>query len=218
MCPMPTWPSSLVARSASASMSSAWGACYGRRRTNERASTSSFRCARSKSTKLVGGERALLPASLLRFSVAGERVVPHFISEADTRWLRALIDEARRFVGRRRRELEDRLREPLPGAADSGRQRLVAHVLGRSFFGERRPAPMARKMRAALFGAAARSTAPRHDILATVAASLGVTAEALEEALFSDLPGERAVGAPAQPISPLELALRANLALPPGLL
>jgi predicted nuclease of restriction endonuclease-like RecB superfamily len=50
-------------------------------------------------------------------------------------------------------------------------------------------------------------------VLALVAASLGVTPEKLEEALFADLPGERLVAAPAQPVSAGELALRTNLAI-----
>jgi len=49
-----------------------------------------------------------------------------------------------------------------------------------------------------------------------VAASLGVTHEDLQDSLFGDLPGERLVGAPAQPFSTTELALRSNLALVSG--
>jgi len=144
--------------------------------------------------------------------------VPHFFGEADHPWLRALIDEALRFVGRRRRELEERLREPLLPAPDVGKQRLAAHVLKRAFAGEGRATALAKKIRAALFGAASRSSAPRAAIVTTAAASLGMAPKALEDLLFSDLPGERTVVAPAQPISPLELALRANLALAQGLL
>jgi predicted nuclease of restriction endonuclease-like RecB superfamily len=46
-----------------------------------------------------------------------------------------------------------------------------------------------------------------------VAASLGVTPEDLQESLFADLPGERIVAVPAQPLSVVELALRCNLAV-----
>jgi predicted nuclease of restriction endonuclease-like RecB superfamily len=45
-----------------------------------------------------------------------------------------------------------------------------------------------------------------------------MTADQLEESLFADLPGERRVAAPPQLISPLELALRVNLALTQGLI
>jgi hypothetical protein len=55
-------------------------------------------------------------------------------------------------------------------------------------------------------------------VLSTVAASLGVTVADLRESLFADLPGERLVSAPGQPVSAAELALRSNLALVQGLL
>jgi predicted nuclease of restriction endonuclease-like RecB superfamily len=42
---------------------------------------------------------------------------------------------------------------------------------------------------------------------------LGVSLEDLQESLFADLPGERIVAAPAQPLSAVELALRCNLAV-----
>src|SRR6266542_579439 len=218
MCLTPTWPSWSAAPTVSASTSSGWGAYCGLLPTSAPEFTSSYRSGPSKSPKHVGGERALLPASLLRYSTSGDRVVPHFFGEADHPWLRALIDEALRFVGRRRRELEERLREPLLPAPDVGKQRLAAHVLKRAFAGEGRATALAKKIRAALFGAASRSSAPRAAIVTTAAASLGMAPKALEDLLFSDLPGERTVVAPAQPISPLELALRANLALAQGLL
>lgn len=59
---------------------------------------------------------------------------------------------------------------------------------------------------------------PAGTILSGVAASLGVTPEDLRDSLFADLPGERLVGASAQPLSAVELALRCNLALVQALL
>ena len=58
----------------------------------------------------------------------------------------------------------------------------------------------------------------RQTVWSTVAASLGVSREDLQESLFGDLPGERLVAAPAQPLSAAELALRCNLAVVQGLL
>jgi hypothetical protein len=58
----------------------------------------------------------------------------------------------------------------------------------------------------------------RDTVLARVASSLDVTPEALEASLFADLPGERIVTGLAGPLSPTELALRANLALTQALL
>jgi predicted nuclease of restriction endonuclease-like RecB superfamily len=46
-----------------------------------------------------------------------------------------------------------------------------------------------------------------------VAASLGVAAADVRDSLFADLPAERLVSAPGQPLSAIELALRSNLAL-----
>ena len=155
----------------------------------------------------------MLPEALLPCSIRGDLVVPHFLRENDHPWLRALIDEYARFVGRRQRDLDKRLREPLPFASPRAKQRVATHVLARHW-GQRRIATIPpRQARAALFVEAARSDAGRDEVLALVAASLGVTPEKLQEALFADLPGERLVAAPAQPISAGELALRTNLAI-----
>ena len=40
----------------------------------------------------------------------------------------------------------------------------------------------------------------------------------LQDSLFADLPGERLVAVPPRPLSPVELALRTNLAIVPALL
>jgi len=45
-----------------------------------------------------------------------------------------------------------------------------------------------------------------------------VSLEDLQDSLFADLPGERLVAAPAQPLSAVELALRCNLAVVQGML
>jgi uncharacterized protein len=75
-----------------------------------------------------------------------------------------------------------------------------------------------RLARAHVFGEAARTSAPRQTIWTTVAASLGVSREDLQESLFGDLPGERLVASPAQPLSAAELAVRCNLAVVQGML
>ena len=68
------------------------------------------------------------------------------------------------------------------------------------------------------FGEAARAGDTPLAVLSRVAASLGVTVAGLRDSLFADLPGERLVEAPAQPLSALDLASRSNLALVQGLL
>ena len=42
----------------------------------------------------------MLPDDLLSYSVAGARVVPHFLGEHDHPWLQGLLEEYERFVGR----------------------------------------------------------------------------------------------------------------------
>src|SRR5712691_3661774 len=155
------WPSSLEGRSASESISNASVACSGQRQENGLSSTSWSRAGRWRSRRREGGVKALLPGSLLRFSVHGDEVVPHFLLENDLPWLRALVDERERFVGRRMCELVERLREPLPCASPAGKRTLASHVLLRLRGIQRRSAVPARVARAKLFGEAARSELQR---------------------------------------------------------
>jgi hypothetical protein len=145
--------------------------------------------------------------------VAGAHLVPHFLGEHDHPWLRVLLEEHERFIGKPQRDLEARLREPLPCESPPRKLRLALQVLGRLRPSHRKTVVPARRARALVFGEAARTRAPRETILSAVAASVGVTPEELYGSLFGDLPGERLVGAPAQPLSAVELALRCNLAL-----
>jgi predicted nuclease of restriction endonuclease-like RecB superfamily len=154
----------------------------------------------------------LLSADLLSYSVAGTLAVPHFLGEHDHPWLRVLLEEHQRFIGQPQRELEARLREPLPCESPPQKLRLAIQVLGRLRSRERKSAVPARTARAHVFGEAARTSAPPQVVWTAVAASLGVSREDLQESLFGDLPGEQLVAAPAQPLSAVELALRCNLA------
>src|SRR3989454_4355137 len=148
----------------------------------------------------------------------GNVVLPHFLGEHDHLWLRVLLEEYARFVGRRQRELDAHLREPLPCASPARKRRIAIHVLSRHW-GSRSAATIPpRRARAMVFAEAARSQDPAYAVVASVAAALGVTAAELTEALFADLPGERLVAAPAEVLSPGELALRTNLAIAQGLL
>jgi hypothetical protein len=155
----------------------------------------------------------LLPADLLSYSVAGPLVVPHYLSEHDHPWLRVLLEEHERFIGRPQRELEARLREPLPCESPPRKLRLAIQVLGRLRPHNRKSVVLSKRTRAHVFGEAARTSAPAQAVWTTVASSLGVSVEDLQGSLFADLPGERIVAAPAQPLSAVELALRCNLAL-----
>ena len=155
----------------------------------------------------------MLPEALLLCSIHGNVVVPHFLGEHDHPWLRVLLDEYGRFAGRRQRELEERLREPLPCASPLAKRRIATHVLARHWGNGPVATIPPRRARAAVFVEAARSHAGPAVVVASVAAGFGVAASELAEALFADLPGERLVAVPAEPLSPGELALRANLAI-----
>jgi predicted nuclease of restriction endonuclease-like RecB superfamily len=144
-------------------------------------------------------------------------VVPHYLTERDHVWLRALVDEYERFVGRPRRELDARLQEPLPCSGPPGKRRLAIYVLDRHFRCAARAAVPPVEARAGVFFRAALG-GERSAVIREVASRLGIGAEALEDALFADLPGERRVAAPETPLSPAEVALRANLALVQGIL
>ncbi len=141
-------------------------------------------------------------------------VVPHFLGEHDHPWLRSLLEEHERFIGRPQRDLEARLREPLPCESPPGKVKLAIHVLARLWRGHRSAAVVPpRRARTLVFGEAAQASKGAPAILSNVAALLGVTVADLRDSLFADLPGERLVSAPGQPLSAAELALRSNLAL-----
>lgn len=159
----------------------------------------------------------MLPADLLSCDVRGTAAIPRFLGDADRPWVRVLIDECERFSGRPIRDLESRLRQPVPGAPDDKR-RLAAHLLlGMARSRVDAPVPP-REARAALFTAAVRSPADAQDVvIARCAGDLGVQPDRLMASLFADLPSERIAIAPSS-LDPGDLALRANLALAQGLL
>jgi predicted nuclease of restriction endonuclease-like RecB superfamily len=160
----------------------------------------------------------LLPDALLNYSLVGNTVVPHFLGELDHPWLRVLLEEHERFVGRPQRELDARLREPLPCESPSRKLKLATCILAQLQQSHKKAAVPPRRARALVFSEAARTPAAPDAILVRVAASLGVSTRQLEDSLFADLPGNRLVTAPATPLSPGELALRTNLALAQALL
>jgi predicted nuclease of restriction endonuclease-like RecB superfamily len=148
-------------------------------------------------------------------------VVPHFLGEADHPWLRTLLEERERFVGRPQREVDARLRAPLIPEGPAGKKQLAIRVLaqlGRSTRDARNPALSSRRARQLVFAEAVRAPGPRDAVLAHVATSLGMSLVELEAALFADLPGERVASRLAVSLSPSELALRANLTLTQTLL
>ena len=154
----------------------------------------------------------------LSYKVVGSAVVPGFLGDQDWPWLRDLLDERERFVGRPQRALEARLRAPLPREGPPGKKRMALHVLAGLGRSERDAAVPPRQARRLVFGEAARAPGPRPLVLARVASALNVPPLALDAALFADLPGERLVAELPHGLSPAKLALRANLGLAQGLL
>jgi predicted nuclease of restriction endonuclease-like RecB superfamily len=160
----------------------------------------------------------LLPDALLNYSLVGDTLVPHFLGEHDHPWLRVLLEEHERFVGRPRRELDARLREPLPCDSPPRKLKQATYVLTRLRQGQPNAAVPPRRARAVVFNEAARTPDSPDTVLSRVATSLGVSAGELQDSLFADLPGNRLVTAPPPSLSPAELALRTNLAMTQALL
>lgn len=137
--------------------------------------------------------------------------MPRYLDERDHPWLRALLDEYARFDGQPRRELDERLREPLPVPCSEEKMAQARWVLDRACRDRTRAAIRPREARATLFSEAARG-APREKAIARAAHALDTNADTLLECLFADLPGERRLCPPPQELSPSMLALQANLA------
>ncbi len=162
----------------------------------------------------------MLPESLLKYSKLHGEVVPHYIDERDHPWLRLLLQEYERFVGRPRNELLKHLKKPMPFLSPHGKRALAIHLLSRLFRSKMEEEIHPVVLREALFNAAASATETesRESIISTVAASFMIEPSKLEASLFADLPSERLVTAPEMELSPSEIALRANCLLVQGFL
>lgn len=157
----------------------------------------------------------MLPATVCRLSTRaeGNQIVPHYLTEQDHPWLRALLDEHARFVGKRRSELDHRLKEPFLVPAPRAKLAVAQHVLA-ALARDRAAAPLPpREARRLLFGRASATEAPREAVVAEVARSLGVRPSDLQDALFADLRSERRLGPLPEDLSPSRLAAESNLAI-----
>ena len=147
------------------------------------------------------------------------QILPAFLGPQDHPWLGILMEEIDRFRGRPRRELEDRLRAPLPCAAPLRKCRAATAVLLRLWRSVADPPVDPPRAREALFTTATElGRRPPSRAIAAAAAQLGITTEALAAALFADLPGERIVRPPAEIPSVQNAACRVNLAIAQSLL
>ena len=139
--------------------------------------------------------------------------MPHYFTPRDEPWLRSLLDEYARFVGRKRSELQERLREPLPSRAPKAKLQVASHVLDTLCRERTRSAVPPKEARAALFRQASVTRAPRLAVIGRVAESFGVTPAELENALFADLRGERRIAELPKSVSPARLVTDANVAI-----
>jgi uncharacterized protein len=173
----------------------------------------------------------LLSERDLPLRIIEERAFVDYLGPQDEPWLRVLLGEMARFEGRRRRELCERLSEPLPCEAPYFKRRAATRALlalwrraptgpateARSKrpaqAGKTRPTLRPAALRARLFNEAAVGEKRAAVLIDETAAELGITREALLDLLFADLPGERPVRAPVPPPTPAEAALRTNLAI-----
>jgi predicted nuclease of restriction endonuclease-like RecB superfamily len=147
-----------------------------------------------------------LPRALLSAGDEEQASSLPYLGPRDEPWLRALLDEHARYAGRKRVELRERLREPLPVRSPKARLRAAIQVL------ERAVPDRFRAFRAAAQGMG------RDAALTRIAQDLGVTQDAVEGALFADLAGERRLGMVPPDLSPSGLALLVNQALVLGVL
>jgi predicted nuclease of restriction endonuclease-like RecB superfamily len=137
----------------------------------------------------------LLPETSIPFRIDQGRVLPGFLDARDVPWLRVLIEEIDRFRSQPMRELQQRLREPLPCATPYFKRRAATAVLLHLWRSEPNAPVPPEKARESLFRARAEQ-ATRAEALAVAAAALGVTTASLERSLFADLPAEKLLCAP----------------------
>ncbi len=154
----------------------------------------------------------MLPQNDLPLRVIGATAHFDFLGPQDEPWVGFLLAEMHRFEGKRRRQLAERLAEPMPFEAPHFKRRAASRVLMRLWKPERLRGPRPALLREALFVAAA-GNSPPDAVVGEVATRFGMDQQALRTALFSDLPGERIVQAPAERPCPRDVVLRTNLAI-----
>jgi len=160
----------------------------------------------------------LLPDVLLPLNIKNGQAILGYLGDGDQAWVRALIDELERHVGRPERELRERLDEPLPLPSPFAKRRVATAVLSRLW----RPTVQAplppREARRAVFDEMTASGGPRSEVLARVGLRLGIAPAVLAAALYADLPGERIVAPPEAIPSPTEAIRRINLSMAQAML
>ena len=163
----------------------------------------------------------MLPADRIQVRMAGGEAMPSWLGPEDHAWLRALIEDFARLDGRPYREVAPFLQEPPRMPAPPGKRRMAIWTL-QSLCVRERPSLEAASLRDTLAveaqGARDADRFNRSEVMAAAAHRLGLTAAAVEEHMFADLPGERRLRTPDPLPDPQSLAAHTNLALAQGLL
>jgi predicted nuclease of restriction endonuclease-like RecB superfamily len=144
-------------------------------------------------------------------------IVPDYVTHGDRPWLEALLRDREKAIGHKRSDWTERIRAGLSVQAPRRKLALALRVLdgsARDLVASQVPA---RRIRKALFAAAA--TAPtRAEAVALAAEQLQVSEAEMQRGLFSDLPAERVLAPMKVPLAPEQLALRCNAELIASLL
>jgi predicted nuclease of restriction endonuclease-like RecB superfamily len=142
---------------------------------------------------------------------------PDYFQSYDHRWLSCLIDEFERFQGKPHGDLRERLREPLTVPAPLEKLHLAIGVLER-LWRRRIESPIPpRRVREAVCLAAARHS-DRKAALASAARALGIERDRVVGAMLADVPNERRMVPPVEPVTVLGVEQLANAALVASLL
>lgn len=156
----------------------------------------------------------MLPLEWIGLRPTGLRFVPDWLGPEDHPWIEALLDELRRFEGRRTREWQQRALEPLRAETNERRRRLAVATLKELC--ERAPGRVDHRpgaLREALFDAAHQGRAAgstREQILDSLSTQLNITPAALLKSLYADLPTERPLRLPAPVPDPPALVRHTN--------
>ena len=152
------------------------------------------------------------PPESIRLRPAGQAMVPDWLGPEDHPWLEALLDELRRFEGRRTREWRARAMEPLRARTHEGRRRWAVATLHELCAAlPRQDDVHPPELRARLFTAAQRAREEGEEIDALLAREAPISKESLLEALYLDLPSERPLLLPDPLPDPPDLARHTNL-------
>jgi len=161
-----------------------------------------------------------LATNKLPYALQGKNLVPRYLGAEDHNWIFLLQQEFSRFVGKSKRQLQTRLREPLPFIAPRAKRYVVEKILWHMYRTHNVADIKPCQLRETLFLKAAqeRTLKNRIVIIKQVADKLQISTDKLEAWLFSDLALEQNLLAPEQAHEPHDIALRANLALLQNLL